>query len=364
MNELKLPFYAKLALTLLSFFLIVTIARGGSEIIIPLLFAFLISIMLLPVAVFLERLRFPRGLAALISLLLFIIILASIITLLTRQMQSFITDLPTLESKLMTTIDSLQKWINNEFHINSTTQMSYLEKLAVSTLGTATSFISTTLLSVSSLFIFIVFVMLYTFFMLVYRRLLVRFLVSLFEEKHKETLMDVVNRTRLIIKSYVGGLMIEMVVVAIVNCSMFAILGVKYALLLGMMAAIFNLIPYFGIFMALLLCTVVTLATSTPISALQVAIGLFLVHLVDSNILFPSIVGSKVKINALVTIMGVLLGNMLWGVPGMFLAIPVIAMIKIICESIDALHPWAILLGTDEKKVKVVKAAPDQPTEK
>jgi predicted PurR-regulated permease PerM len=190
--------------------------------------------------------------------------------------------------------------------------------------------------------------------MLLYRRMLIRFLTELFQEKHRETLMGAVDRTRSIVKSYVGGLMIEMVVVAAVNCAVFAILGIKYAILLGMIAAIFNLIPYIGIFMALLLCTVVTLATGTPISALQVAIALFLVHLVDSNILFPSIVGRKVRINALVTIVGVICGNMLWGIPGMFLAIPVIAIFKIVCESVDSMHPLATLLGDEEKPHKKI----------
>ncbi|WP_291906593.1 AI-2E family transporter [Chitinophaga sp. CB10] len=349
MNELKLPFYAKLAFTLLSLVLIVMIARTGSEIIIPLLFALLISIMLLPVASLLERWRFPRGLAAFTSLLLFIIFLLVIIMVLTKQMQAFISDLPQLETKLMNTVSSLQNWVNVQFHIDSSTQMDYLEKLAMGTLGTATSFVSSTLLSVSSLIIFIVFVLLYTFFIMLYRRLLVKFLVALFAEKHKETLLGAVERTRSIIKSYVGGLMIEMVIVAVLNCTVFAILGIKYAVLLGMMAAIFNIIPYIGIFTALVLCMVVTLATGTPIGALQVGIALFLIHLIDSNVLFPSIVGRQVKINALVTIISVILGNMLWGVPGMFLAIPVIAIVKILCESVDNLHPWAILLGEEDK---------------
>ncbi|RAJ82363.1 putative PurR-regulated permease PerM [Chitinophaga dinghuensis] len=353
MNELKLPFYAKLALTLLSLVLIVIIVRTGSEVIIPLIFAFLISIMLLPLANLLEKWHFPRGLAAITSLLVFIILFLSVLMLLIKQMESFITDLPQLQHKLVITLNSIQAWVNEKFHINSNMQMSYLEKLAMGTLGTATSFVSTTLLSVSSMVIFIVFILLYTFFILLYRRMLVKFLISLFDAKHRETLMGVVERTRSIIKSYVGGLMIEMVVVAILNCIIFSILGIKYAILLGMMSAIFNLIPYIGIFVALLLCTVVTLATSVPLAGLQVAISLFLVHLVDSNILFPSIVGSKVKINALATIVGVILGNMLWGIPGMFLAIPVIAIVKILCESVDSMHPWAILLGVEEKPKKI-----------
>lgn len=354
MTEFKLPFNARLTFTLLSLILLVYIAHMASSIIIPLLFAFLISIMLLPVTHFLEKRKFPRGLAAAVAVLLFIIVILLIMLLMGTQMQSFIADFPQLEKKLLDTITSLQEWIDHKFHISSNVQLSYLQKAALGTLGTATSFISQTFLSLSSLIVFIVFVLLYSFFMLFYRKLLVTFLVRLFQEKHRDTLLDVLARTRFIIKSYVGGLMIEMVVVAVLNTAVFLILGIKYAILLGVMAAIFNIIPYIGIFTALIISMLVTLTTGTPISALQVGIALFLIHLLDSNVLLPRIVGSKVKINALVTIVGVVMGNMLWGIPGMFLAIPIIAIIKIVCESVDYMNPWAILLG-DEQQEKTEK---------
>ncbi|HVI49439.1 MAG TPA: AI-2E family transporter [Chitinophaga sp.] len=350
MNEFKLPFNARLTFTLLSIILLIYIGHMASEIIIPLLFALLIAIMLLPVVHALEKIRFPRGLASFIAVLLFVIVILLIMLLMGKQMQSFISDFPDLQRKLTTTIDELQEWVNTKFHINSSTQITYLEKAALGTLGTATSFISQTFLSLSSLMIFIVFVLLYTFFILFYRSRLVSFLVHLFNDRHREKLQIVIERTRYIIKSYVGGLMIEMVVVAILNTVVFLILGIKYAILLGVMAAIFNIIPYIGIFTALIISMLVTLTTGTPIAALQVGIALFLVHLLDSNVLLPRIVGSKVKINALVTIIAVVMGNMLWGIPGMFLAIPVIAIIKIICENVEYMNPWAILLGDEESK--------------
>ncbi|MBS0030178.1 AI-2E family transporter [Chitinophaga sp. 22321] len=355
MNEFKLPFNARLTFTLFSIILVIYIAHIGSNIIVPLMFALLIAIMLLPVVHKLEKWRLPRGMAAVVAILLFIILIAGIMTLLGKQMEAFISDFPQLQQKLITVVSSTQDWVNAKFHINSSTQLTYLEKAMMGTLGTATSFISQTFLSLSSLLIFVVFVFLYAFFILFYRRLLVSFLIKIFREEHREKLLTVIGSTRSIIKSYVGGLMIEMVIVAILNTVLFLILGIKYAILLGVMAAIFNIIPYVGILTATVLAILVTLATGTPLQALQAGIALFLVHVLDSNVLFPSIVGSKVKINALITIIGVVLGNMLWGIPGMFLAIPTIAIIKIICENIEEMTPWAILLG-DEAKTKVKKA--------
>lgn len=362
MNEFKLPFNARLTFTLLSIILVIYVAHIGSGIIVPLMFAMLIAIMLLPVVHRLEKWRIPRGMAAVLAVLLFIIIIALIMTLLGKQMESFISDFPQLQQKLVLVISSTQDWVNAKFHINSSTQLSYIEKALMGTLGTATSFLSQTFLSLSSLLVFVVFVFLYAFFILFYRRLLVSFLIKIFREEHRDKLLKVIASTRSIIKSYVGGLMIEMVIVAILNTVLFLILGIKYAILLGVMAAIFNIIPYVGILTAAILIILVTLATGTPIQALQAGIALFLVHVLDSNVLFPSIVGSKVKINALITIIGVVLGNMLWGIPGMFLAIPSIAIIKIICENIEEMHPWAILLG-DESKPKVKKIKKIDPDE-
>ena len=354
MNEVKLPFNARLAFTLLSLILLLYLARLGHELLVPLAFAFLVAIMLLPIASQLERWRFSRAMAALTVILLFIFLLSSVCMLLASQMGSFVADFPQLQQQLIHTITELQSWINLKFHINSARQMDYLEQLAMGTLGSATAFISTTLLSLSSLLIFIIFVLLYTFFLLLYRSLLVTFMVAVFDAKHRETVLSVIFQTRLIIKGYVTGLMIEMVVVAFVNCTLFWILGIKYATLLGIMAAIFNIIPYLGIYVATVISMLLTLTNSSLATTIQVGIGLLVVHFLDSNILLPRIVGSKVKINALVTILAVVAGNLLWGIPGMFLAIPFIAILKIIFENIDQMKPWAILLGdTALKKVKV-----------
>lgn len=367
MNQVKLPFNARLAYTLLCIILIIYVARLGHELIIPLAFAMLVSIMLLPMANQLEKWRFSRGLAAFTVIFLFVILLLGILLLLAAQMGSFVADFPQLQQQLLTSLNSLQEWINVKFHIDTARQMDYLEQMAMGTLGSATGFISSTLLSLSSLLIFVIFVLLYSFFLLLYRSLIFTFLIRLFREKHRDKLLDVVMQTRYIIKGYVSGLMIEMLVVAVVNCAMLWIFGVKYATLLGIMAALFNLIPYLGIYVATIICMLLTLTNSSLAAAIQVGAGLLLVHFLDSNILLPRIMGSKVKINALVTILGVVSGNLIWGVPGMFLAIPFIAILKIVFEHIEYMHPWALLLGDVTLKRKkapvVVEKGPDPVSE-
>lgn len=128
-------------------------------------------------------------------------------------------------------------------------------------------------------------------------------------------------------------------------------LGVEYAILLGLVTGLFNIIPYFGIFSAMLISTVVTLGTS-PVSttAIYVIITFVVTHLIDSNLLLPLVVGSKVRINALITVLGVVIGEMFWGISGMFLSVPVIAVLKIIFDRVESLQPWGIILGDEEQK--------------
>jgi predicted PurR-regulated permease PerM len=140
--------------------------------------------------------------------------------------------------------------------------------------------------------------------------------------------------------------------------------------LLGLIAGIFNLIPYIGIFTSLVLSTFVTFATgAVATKILLVVIVYVVVHLIDSNILLPLIVGSKVRINALVTVIGVILGEMIWGISGMFLSIPVIAISKIIFDRVESLKPWGLLLGEEEenkpkgKRRIIAEAEKDKPAE-
>ena len=159
-----------------------------------------------------------------------------------------------------------------------------------------------------------------------------------------------------------------MVIVSTVVCIVFWALDVKYAILLGLITGLFNIIPYLGIFTALLLSTLITFATAAVAGkVVLVIITLVITHLIDSNILLPVIVGSKVKINPLITVLGVVTGEMIWGISGMFLSIPVIAVMKIVFDRVESLKPWGLLLGEEEKPLRkkaiplAVEAAAEDP---
>ena len=174
--------------------------------------------------------------------------------------------------------------------------------------------------------------------------------------KHSQKVTEVLHESRSIVQSYMTGLMIELAIVAVINASGFLIIGVKYAIFLGLLSAILNLIPYIGLLIASVVCMAITLTTSTQTSDVAwVGIILVAVHLIDNNIITPKVVSSKVKINALITIIGVLIGGSLAGVSGMFLSIPTVAILKIIFDRVDNLKPWGMLLGDEIPPPKKLK---------
>ncbi|MBS1690270.1 MAG: AI-2E family transporter, partial [Bacteroidetes bacterium] len=200
--------------------------------------------------------------------------------------------------------------------------------------------------------IWVIFIIIYTYFMLYHRRLLTRFVMALFRPQHRADVAEVVVATRSVINSYVLGLLIEMTVLAIVNCSVLGILGIQYAILLGILAAVLNIIPYLGIYTSIVIGMFVTFANGTGNQALEVGLVFLIIHVLDANVLMPRIVGGSVKMNPFITIVAVIVGEQLWGIPGMFLFIPLTAIIKIISERVDGLKPWAILIGEETKEEK------------
>jgi predicted PurR-regulated permease PerM len=348
-QEVKLPFYVRLACLLLSIILIVFIMHVGESIIIPLFFSLLIALVLLPITKWLERHRLPRSLAAIISILLFIIVIGSLFYFLGAQIGDFSKDLPQLGARMQAWVHELQGWVATKYHMDASRQLQYLNKGAADFARYASVIAQALLLAVGGFAIWTIFVFIFTFFILTHRGLLNNFITCLFQRKDQPRVNEILNETRLLANGYVLGLLIEMVIVAVLNCTAFLILGVRYALLLGILAAVLNIIPYLGIYTATAIAALITLSNSTPNHAFIVIIILLAVHLVDSNVLMPRIVGRRVKMNPLITIVAVLMGHLLWGIPGMFLFIPLAGILKIIFERVDGLKPWAILMGTEEQ---------------
>lgn len=348
----RFPFYIKLACVLFSLFALGALVILAKEILSPLFFSCLFAILLVPVARFFEKkIRLPRGAASMIAVILFLSLIGLVIYVIGSQLADLVKDWPAFQAQINHSLWNFRGWVSDNFHITRRKQLNVVNTAASKVTSPDAELVGTTLLSLSSILLFLIFTFIYSFFFLLYRRLIMRFLESVFLAENKKRVHEILEQVQLIIRKYIIGLLIEMTIVATMVSVTLSFLGVQYAILLGLLTGILNLIPYFGIFTALVVGATITLGTSPDGSrVIYVLITYVATHVIDSNIILPMVVGSKVRINALVTVLGVVIGEMFWGISGMFLSIPVIAVLKIIFDRVDSLKPWGIILGDEDKK--------------
>ena len=344
----RFPFYARLALTLFAIAVIFAFMWVGKSLLVHLFFSFLVAILLHPVARYLEKYRFPRALAAVIPILGFMIVIGGICFFFSHQVVRLTKDLPSLQEKVMEKWEHIQDWISDKYHITNTQQTAYVNKSASGILNSAMSSVATTFMGIAEIVLLTIFFFILTFFILQYRRLLMHFVVELFDREHNEKVQEIIARIRSLINSYVLGLLIEMSVVATIIFIALMIIGIKYALLIAIIAGVLNIIPYLGIYTSMAIAIIIAAATNTTGHVVAVAVVFLVTHFLDANVILPHIVGGKVKMNPFITILVVLLGHLVWGIPGMFLFIPLTAMLRLISEEVTGMKPWAILLGEEK----------------
>jgi len=342
--ETSPPFYHRFTQVLLGLAILATAIYLGQDIIVPLALAGLLAVLLRPVEDWLVRRGVNKILAISLALTLAVIIIVGLAAILSMQLADFADDLPKLKNNINDAYNDVRRWIQRNYNVSYRQQDQYVKKAQAQTLDTLQG--TQTLGIITGPLGTLILLPIYVFLLLYYRTMLLHFIVVLFAEEHTVRVREALHEIKLIIQSYMVGLLIETGCVAALNSVGLLILGVQYAILLGVMAAILNLIPYIGGIVATVLTVIVAFINNPELSTLIGVVAVYLfVQFIDNNFLVPVIVGSKVKINALVSIVGVLIGGALAGVSGMFLSIPAIAMMKVVFDRVDGLQAWGVLLG-------------------
>jgi predicted PurR-regulated permease PerM len=357
MSDTPLPYYAQFTIKLIMILLIGTFIYLGHEILVPLAFSILLAIVLLPFTNFLERKKIPKVFANTIVVTTALIIVAGILYFLYSQISKFLVDIPSIKNHLRTHYNVLQGWVQLKLHISSESQDSLINNAAQRVKSSGGTYIGKTFLTLTELTFSIALVTVYTFFILYYRNTIKKFIIALFRKTHTPKVNEVLTESKNIIQKYIIGLLIEMAIIAVAVSSMLLAIGIKYAIFFGVLTAILNIIPYVGILTSAAFTILVTLTTTDDFhSILWILIGMELIHFIDSNFIMPKVVASKVKINALVTIIAVLVAASLIGLAGIFLALPTVAILKIIFDRVKGLEPWGQMMG-EEKYARAEKRA-------
>lgn len=346
-----LPATVRRSIELIGLYFLGVIIVVGKNVITPILFAFFISILLLPIYRFFRRKRLPEVLSISLALLLLVLAVAGLVWFFSSQISRLIADFPAIQQNVSIHLQSLSAWINSMTHISTDRQITLIDEQSNKLLNYAGGMLGGAAASVTSIFIFVGLLPIYIFLILFYKNLLLRFAFLWFPQENHAQVEEVMRETEIIIKSYLVGLLIQIAYITILLGGILMIIGIKHALLIGVIFAILNLIPYVGALLGNIIGVLLTLTSSQevwPIFAVLITIAA--VQFLDNNILMPRIVGSKVKINALATIVGVLVGGALAGIAGMFLSLPVIAVLKIIFDRTAYLKQWGTLFGDEKPK--------------
>ncbi|MBV7441708.1 AI-2E family transporter [Weeksellaceae bacterium TAE3-ERU29] len=342
-NRITFPTYHKFTMILLSIVLLSAILYTLSSILIPLSFGFIFAILLNPLVNKFTQWGVPRIPSIFIVVILAFIVVGGLMTFIYYQFLGFYEMRDVFMERLLTIYNDIQVWLKDSFGIGLEKQNQAVLEFLESTKSYAGQVITNLFTFLGNVFLVIVFIIMF----LIYKSLFVNFCFDVFNSKHKENIEKILDESKQAIQSYVEGLGIEMIIMGILNSTAYLIMGIEYAILIGVLGAIVNLIPYIGgiigvslpIFMYLVMNEV---NLFMPIVIIAVYSSL---QMLDNYVIVPKVVAGKVSVNAFFTVFGVLLGGALWGVSGMFLSIIFLGILKIVFEKIEGLKPYAKIIG-------------------
>ena len=345
-EESKIPFYAKVSIFLVGLIALLAIMYIAKSIIIPVVFAIIIAILLHPVVNFLVRMKINRVLAILLTMLLAFLVIAALGAILISQVSRFGESWPALVEKFTSILNQTISDAADYFDKDPQKIHDWITKTQGEIVNVSTAAIGQSIVVLGNGLVILFLIPFYIFMILFYKPILIEFVRMLSGSKYQSHVKGIVSQIKTVIQRYLVGLFIEAVLMATMNTAALLILGIEYAFILGILAALLNVIPYIGGIIAVAMPMMVALVTKpSPWYAFYVLAAYYFIQLIDNHYIVPYIVASKIKINALFSVIVVLVGNALWGIPGMFLSMPLLAIIKLICDHIEPLKPWGFLLG-------------------
>ncbi len=318
----------------------------GSSLFIPLSFAILISCILYPFCILLERHKFGRMSAVLVSVTLLTVLIGLLVFLLINQLLSFFQELPELKLKAAGAAEEISGWLSNNFNIKRDKQLQWLNKIINDSGGNTMSIISNTISASAVGAVVAILIPIYVVLILYYRQKWIDVLYRLFPNEGRERVRLIVKLSIQSYHNFIKGMAVVYIIVGILNSTGLFLLGIPHAFLFGFIAAVLTFIPYVGILVGALLPISMAWITYNSIWYPLGVIGIFaFVQYLEANLIFPLAVSSRLKINALVTIIAIFAGAIIWGVSGMILFIPFLGILKLIADRTPSLKTLSIVLG-------------------
>ncbi|GGE22612.1 MULTISPECIES: AI-2E family transporter [Sphingobacterium] len=349
-KQTKRPYSFELASSLMALALILALMYVTQGVLLPLIFSILISISLYPLARLFERIRLGKAFSAILAVIVAIAIISGLSWFIVYESILIGKDASAITDKVLSVLEGGQKWLENQFGIERTEVMEKLREQGEKAMENAGGMISTTFGSIGNILASAILVPLLSFFLLYYRDFFREFFFKAFKSSPQSKVNEVLNKIYEVVQSYLVGLITVMGIVAVLNTVGLMALGIDYAWFFGSLASLLMLLPYIGIAIGSILPALFALATKdSALYALGVVAWFQVVQFLEGNIITPNIVGSKVSINPLMAIIGILLGGMLFGLAGLIIALPFIATLKVIFDANPNMEAFGFLIGEPEK---------------
>lgn len=339
-----------------AYLLVVIIGGGyllmaGRSLLFPLFFALFFSFLLMP----LEKRLFQQVPSKLFSIsFAFLIVLGfvgGLLFLFGNQFILIVSDLTSIQDQLRHGLQVILDFIDHNIpYVDVPADQESLDKTIGNLLEAPVRYIGASLSNVAGFFLNVVLTMIYTIFILIYKDAFRDFFMIQFPRDRREEIGIILIETVHMIQRYLIGMVTVIILLAILNCIGLLIIGVKYAIFWGVLAACLVIIPYIGTTLGGTLPFLYALATGEPWQPWAV-LGMYVViQALEGNIITPKIVGNSVRINPFFALVAVVVMGSLLGIGGIVLAIPICAVLKLVAEQNDYLKPVALLMDKDLMK--------------
>jgi predicted PurR-regulated permease PerM len=334
--------------TLFLFMLVFTGLYFAAPFLIPLALAAVLSMVFIRLCNFFESKGWSRGLASLACIVVFVIAIGLIVLLLSIQLGSLAENLDQMEKRMVGMLESIKSWINQTLGIKKAEQQKAIEQ---GTEGKSGEMILKFAAGLMSVLINSILVLVYMFLFLSMRGHIKKFILKLVPKNQNAYTGEVIHQTGKVAQKYLSGLAAMIAVLWVMYSIGFSIVGVENAIFFAVLCGLLEIVPFIGNLTGTALTVLAVMAQGGDGKMIiGVLITYFLVQFIQTYILEPLIVGEQVNVNPLFTIMAIVLGELIWGIAGMILAVPLLGMVKIICDSYPDLQPFGFLIGSENPK--------------
>jgi len=339
--------------------LLVYVLHALDSVLLPILFAALLSVLLLPLVLRFERWKLSRIWAIIFALLIVIATLVGMFYLFGSQIVSLRDELPKLQERGVQYFDLAQQWASHKFGYQPISKDQLIDSSLESFKSSAGGYLGSTLSTTAGVLSVTTLVPIYIFCFLYYRDHMRQFLFRFVKPDRRTSVLHTMDNIQVVVQAYIQGLLTVIVIVSVLNSTGLLLLGVKFAVFFAIFASVLAIIPYIGILVGSAIPALVTLVdTGSPTKALGV-VGVFVfVQFLEGNFITPMVTGSKVSINPMAAIIALILGGELWGTPGMILSIPLVAVLKVVFDANKGTEPWGFLLGDVSDGAELKSAKP------